>query len=383
MLAFLRVFVFYVGFAALLTWGLFALGWADALELPGFEGSRSAGGAPQTVSASRPDPVPDPVQKTSQQRQARAPEPEPTRAQPPPEPPSPPPQPKQIVAAAPPPPAASAPPPVATRAPEPPPAVAVVTPEPRIEPQPAAPVIVPQPRAPEPVAPIVAPAPPERREVRAPQPLPAPPPPAPPAAAPVSPPPKAAPPMPRSADVAPTPPAPMPKTPPPKVEAAPAPPPVARPAAQPAPATARARGGPVVHRIAGFGPDGLMDQLEAVRRSSDDVACAMFKEVKFRAGMPVLLPRSLNHLDTIAQVLNAVPERRIEIGSKLGPGRPMSTDAKLRTDRANLIRENLIELGVKRERLTIDTGENFERVAWDVSRANGGRVQSIGICVYP
>lgn len=338
MLSFLRVFVFYVGFAALLTWSLFALGLADALELPGFEGSRTAGIQTDPPGDARP-PVIDPIPKLSPPRDARPAGPERTAtvAAPPPAP---------VVVAPPPPPAAS--PPTVVKAPEPPRPVVVDL-------APAAP-----PRA----------APPPAGASMAASPPPGPPPAVAPVAAPV---PKTVPPHPRATDATP-------------VVAPVAPPPVAAPPVRaPAPAVAApvapGRWAPA-RRVAGFGPDGLADVLDDVRRSRDDIPCVMMRDVVFRAGSTVLAAGMAPRLALIAEVLSTVKTRRIEIGSKLGPGRPMASDAKLRTDRAAVIRAHLVDLGVAPDRLLIDTGEAYERVAADVSRAEGTRAQSIGLCVH-
>lgn len=150
----------------------------------------------------------------------------------------------------------------------------------------------------------------------------------------------------------------------------------------PAPAETTARTWPPGHRIAGFGPDALVDLLEDTRRARDDVACVMFRSITFKAGTTLYQPRARAELELLAKVLREFPDHRVEVGSRLGPGRPMATDPKLRIDRASLVRQNLIELGVTPARLLVDTGEAYERVAEDVGRVNGGRVQSMGVCVH-
>jgi outer membrane protein OmpA-like peptidoglycan-associated protein len=107
----------------------------------------------------------------------------------------------------------------------------------------------------------------------------------------------------------------------------------------------------------------------------------MFRNVVFKGGTTVYRPSARADLEQVAKVLNDNPGRRVELGSRLGPGRPMVTDAKLRTDRADVVRNSLISLGVAPARLAIDTGEAYERVAEDVGRINGGRVQSMGVCI--
>jgi outer membrane protein OmpA-like peptidoglycan-associated protein len=135
-------------------------------------------------------------------------------------------------------------------------------------------------------------------------------------------------------------------------------------------------------RIAGFGADALVDQLEETRRAGDDIACVVFRGLVFKAGSTTFTPRALQELDTVARALLTVPEKRVEIGSRLGPGRPMASDARLRLDRARLVRERLISRGVAPGRLLIDEGEGYERVADDLTRAGGTRVQSMGLCVH-
>ncbi len=346
MFAFLRVVVFYLGFAALLTWAMFALGWADALELPGFEGTRApAPPAPTTVSSV---PLPEPAPQPAKPRDVRPAESQVQfKPEPKPEPkPELKPEPKRVVVDTP-------PTPVRTE-------VAV------------APPVVEAPRAPEPLRvappppPLPSPPPPLFKEAKAPEPV----------AAPVVP-------QPRPPVVA----QPPVQSPPRTVDATPVSPP-APPSPPRAPVAAPTSAEPIAkawapgHRIAGFGPDALVDLLGETRRARDDVACVMFRNVVFKAGTTVYQPRALAELDLVAKVLIENPGQRVELGSRLGPGRPMATDAKLRTDRSSLVRENLIARGVAPSRLVIDTNEAYERVAEDVGRVNGGRAQSIGVCLH-
>lgn len=316
MFAFLRVIVFYIGFAALLIWGMFAFGWADALELPGFEGQRVA--VTTTPTTAR---APEPKAPVSPALPAAAPpeiKPEPKRVMIE----TPPPAPRVAEPAAPPP--ARTEVAVAAPAPEPPRPVELPKAAPPSPPSPP-PVVV---------APPTPPAPPRTVE-----------------AVPVRPPPPVAP------------------TPPPQVRAA-------------APAETTTRTWPPGHRIAGFGPDALVDLLEDTRRARDDVACVMFRSITFKAGTTLYQPRARAELELLARVLREFPDHRVEVGSRLGPGRPMATDPKLRIDRASLVRQNLIALGVAPSHLLVDTSEAYERVAEDVGRVNGGRVQSMGVCVH-
>ena len=135
-------------------------------------------------------------------------------------------------------------------------------------------------------------------------------------------------------------------------------------------------------RVAGFGADALLDQLEEARRAPDDVPCVVFRSLVFKAGTTVFAPRSRAEIEAIAKALSAVPAHRIEIGSRLGPGRPMASDVLLRSERARVVRLGLIGLGVAPDRMLLDPGEAYERVAEDVARASGGRAQSIGVCVH-
>lgn len=107
----------------------------------------------------------------------------------------------------------------------------------------------------------------------------------------------------------------------------------------------------------------------------------MFRNVVFKGGTTIYRPGARADLEQIAKVLRDNPGGRVELGSRLGPGRPMATDAKLRTDRAELVRKTLISLGVAPARLAIDTREAYERVAEDVGRVDGGRIQSMGVCI--
>ncbi len=135
-------------------------------------------------------------------------------------------------------------------------------------------------------------------------------------------------------------------------------------------------------RVAGFGVDDLASVLDDTRRGGDDIACVMLRKVVFKAGSRVLLASARTELELAAQVLATVKSRSIEIGSKLGPGRPMASDAALRIDRATIIRNRLIDLGVPATLLVVDSAEGYERVAADVTRADGSRAQSAGICVW-
>ncbi len=359
MLAFLRVVVFYIGLAAFLTWGLFALGWADALEMPGFEGSGPVAGGSVVVPGSREASL---EPKLSQPRDERSAEPA-----------------RAVVAVAP---APTAPPrrdplPAPTPEPEaraPGPArtspeldrsgSTAVVPPPQIKEPALVAAPPPTPNRPAPAAqrPTVAPAPPAAIKSTAPAPAPLPPVPA-----------KADQPSVRTA-------------PSPKVRKA-------APAVTPRPAVAPSRAPPAAskpsirgrwapqRRVAGIGVDDLASVLDDTRRGGDDIACVMLRKVVFKAGSRVLLPSARTEFELAAQVLATVKSRSIEIGSKLGPGRPMASDAALRIDRATIIRNRLIDLGVPAALLVVDSAEGYERVAADVSRAEGSRAQSMGICV--
>jgi hypothetical protein len=338
MFAFLRVVVFYLGFAALLTWGMFALGWADALEMPGFEGTR----APVvTTTTGATLPSPEPMPKASPSREVSQPglkpEPQPEPKQ------EPKPESKRVVVDTPPP---SPVPPVRTEV-----AVArpVVEPQrtqepPRLAPPPTPPPSLPrEAKAPEPVVAPIAPSPPPRAPIVTAQP---------------------------------------PQSPTRTVDAAPV-----RPTPAPAPprspvTTETTKVWAPVHRIAGFGANALVEQLANSRRARDDIACVMFRNVVFKAGTTVFQPTARSELEQVAKALNSNLGQRVEVGSRLGPGRPMTSDPKLRIDRAILVRQSLVSLGVAPARLTIDNGEAYERVAEDVGRVNGGRVQSMGVCVH-
>lgn len=104
--------------------------------------------------------------------------------------------------------------------------------------------------------------------------------------------------------------------------------------------------------------------------------CVVFRSLVFKAGTTVYAPRTRAELMTLASVLKEVPGHRLEIGSRLGPGRPMASDQQLRAERARLVRDSLIALGVMPERLVLEQADTFERVD-DV-----GRKQSIGLCVH-
>lgn len=370
MLAFLRVVLFYLGFSALLIWGMFALGLADALELPGFEGARAPAGAPALPGAVRSVPEvsrPETIRSETTKSEPLVREPVEVGRQPAPEPAR---EAKRVVVDVPPP----APPVVVPAAPAARTEVAAAAPvadaQLPVE-TPRASLQVQQPPSPPPSPPS------SRMERKDPDPVAR--------MAPSNPP---APPR-QSATNAPVVVVPPVAGPPRVVDAAPVGPPLVtapKTSSQTrAPAAASPQPGAwaPVHRIAGFGAVGLAELLADKRRARDDIACVMFRNIVFKGGTTIYRPGARADLEQVAKVLNANPGQRVELGSRLGPGRPMSTDAKLRADRAQLVRNTLISLGVAPARLAIDTREAYESVAEDVGRIDGGRIQSMGICILP
>jgi hypothetical protein len=124
-----------------------------------------------------------------------------------------------------------------------------------------------------------------------------------------------------------------------------------------------------------------MDLLEDTRRTADDVPCVVFRKVRFLAGNTVLTDGAKAELRTLAKVLAAVPGQRVQIGSRLGPGRPMATDPVLRAERARIVRNELVALGVAPARMTLDQSEIYERLLEEERRAGARPVQSIGLCM--
>jgi hypothetical protein len=389
MLAFLRVVVLYIGLGAFLTWGMFALGWADALEMPGFEVVRHGVTEVEEAAALREAAM---AGKVSRQHEPgeRSAEPgvvavAPSQRTAPAAPPAAPPM-ALREAARPPPdvvpqvavskvvvPQVVVPAPVVPKAEAPKPAVPQAIPEVRVDratPLPALSGAVAQattrevpPRVVSEAAPVVRP--PASTQTR-----------------PVS---KSD----TSADTGlvtspaarpDTAPATRPVTSPARSSAAPA---VRAPAAGPSAADKALPRGRwlAMRRVAGFGVDDLASVLDDGGRSADDIACVMLRKVRFRAGSRSLLASSRAELELVAQVLATVKSGRIEIGSKLGPGRPMASDTALRIDRAAIVRDVLITLGAPAGVMVLDDQEGFERAAADVSRAEGSRAQSMGICV--
>ncbi len=365
MFAFVRVFAFYVTSAALLTWGLFAMGWADALEMEGFSNTPVVEQSRQPPQPIAVGPLSDPVPKSALPREARAPVAEPVT---PARVPWLEPKVAVVVAPAAPAPVASAPPaavgvgvmpavPASPVAPSPSARVAAYplperAPAPVIETMPEPVRTFPRPAVDTRKAPPIVALPAKPNSVVAPQPV-------------------------RQADVAPV-------TPPYAPAAAPTPP-AARPMAAPQPdavrSPARAALWAPVRRIAGFGHDALVDQLEDTRHSAGDVPCVVMRELTFKAGTPQFHARVNQELATVAKVLALFPERRVEIGSRLGPGRPLPSDAKLRADRAQAVRTALIRLGIAADKLLPEPGDGYDRAADDLTRAGASRVQSIGLCV--
>lgn len=371
MLAFFRVFTFYLATAVLLSWGLFALGWADALELPGFESAnRTPAANPlEERAAIPPAPAAAPTPAPAQQRTAYVPPSEQYRvseiqqparpavqASPQPAPMKPvdlPSLPKASVTTA----EAARPRSLEPSKIEPLSKIDPVLPQVKVEPQKS--VAAEPPRA-APLAPVAMPAP-VAAEAR----------------------PSALPPPPQKiVEAAPIarPPAPqMPMAVPPP---APAPPAASR-APSPVPTTeaSSTRWAPV-RRVAGFGIDALADNLDEVRRGSGDVPCVVLPELTFRAGTISMQARTREELELVSKVLNAQTQHRIEIGSRLGPGRPMASDDRLRAERVRLVRESLIALGVAPERLLPESNGTYERVTDDVAKTGVARRQSIGMCVH-
>jgi hypothetical protein len=360
MLAFVRVFAFYVAMAALLTWALFALGWNDALEMPGFEGTRTPTPVPKPAVEATPAKVtavvidvPPPVRDAERKPADVAAIERPSVKPPEPLPPAP---------------AASAPQISAG-------AIGVTPPETRDK---AKEAVVAVPAKPPLQAPQTSPQIPPVKRVE----------PAAKAAAVVTEPVR---PAPQAAVIPAAPPAPVP---PPAVQAPPPPPPAIRkvePATTPDP-QARAPTGQTTRRqfsrwapqrrIAGFAADDLTRLLADAQKAPDDVPCVAFRDLAFTAGTPKPEQRASRQLALIAKALNGVAGRRIEIGSRLGPGRPMHSDKPLRAERVRVVRDTLIRYGISPDRLLVDHDDAFERVAEDVGRAAGGRVQSIGLCVH-
>ncbi len=382
--------------AALLTWILLAMGWTDLFNLPGFESARSP-----TTESGNPDP------KTAQPRSAEtAPVQQPSRvgiaevtppvarpetARPellalpgPQKPPA-----EKSVAAAPPVEA-----PVERVTPTPAPAV-VPVPE-KITP----PVVVSEPvrRSPEPVAVPVepkrapveaAPAPSVTSSTKA---LPA----STPTPAPVVQPAEVvkSPPAKRLVEMAPVPSAPAaPRVAvdaqPPPAAAQPKPQPqpeqrVAAPASAPASGPAKSQKWVATRRIAGYGPDALLDHLDDPRRANDDLPCVVFDRVQFKVGTAAPTRAVSAELDLMAKSLGAVPNGRVEIGSRIGTTRMTSANQRLAAERARFVRDGLVARGIPAERLWMDTRAAYHELVGDDLGRMGIRVAlapSVGLCV--
>lgn len=386
MFAFTRVFGVYILTAALLTWGLFAFGLAEELELPGFEGQKPPNATPVIVEERPPPPEPKRSQPADMVVEMRKAEPAPAPV----------PQP-QVIAKVP------EPAPVVI-APPLPPSIAKIEPAPeaksRAVERPVPQVLLEAPTAPPSKAvaapPIVAtplppPPAPKIAPVEAPRTLS----PAPPASrpdpvvvAPASPPPDGPPPK-RAIETPPTrmveaAPVVRPPSPPPTVQPAPS-----QPSQRaPAPSPAAAANGPrrswePVRRIAGFGPDSLIDQLEDTRRPADDLPCVAFEGVRFRAGTAQSLRSTQRQIELMATSLDAVPGTRVEIGSRIGTMQMTVANQQLAAQRARFVHDALVRRGIAPERLTMDRSAAYHEMMADVGRVSGSRAPSVGICVLP
>ena len=134
-------------------------------------------------------------------------------------------------------------------------------------------------------------------------------------------------------------------------------------------------------RIAGYGFDALIDQLETTKPSQDDIPCIMLRELRFRAGTAQGDATLQTQIGLLAKILAAFPDRRVEIGSRLGPGRPMATDPALRAGRVSAVRDGLVRLGVPASRVLVEPDGTFERVSEDARRLGLARTQSMGVCL--
>ncbi len=380
--------------AALLTWILLAMGWTDLFNLPGFES-----GKPPAIEARDPAPKTAPVRQPSHigiaevSPPASKPEnvkPEAARpellALPGPQMPSA----EKVSAAVP---AAE---PAGTRV-----APAQAAPVAAAPEKVAPPVVVTEPAKPNPV-PIAAPVVTQRAPVEvAPSPA---------VTSSTKPPPALAPapaPAVQPAEVAKSPPAkrvvemaPVPSVPPaPRVAVDAQPPPLVAPqpksqpqpeqrVAAPAPAPTS---GPLksqkwvaTRRIAGYGPDALLDHLDDPRRSNDDLPCIVFDRVRFKAGTAAPMRAVFAEIDLMAKSLGAVPNGRVEIGSRIGTTRMTLANQRLAAERARFVRDALVARGIPAERLWMDTRAAYHQlIDEDLGRMGirVARAPSIGVCV--
>ena len=72
-------------------------------------------------------------------------------------------------------------------------------------------------------------------------------------------------------------------------------------------------------RVAGFGVDALVDQLEDASRPADDQPCITFARLRFRPATAQPLRGMQNELALVAGILGAFKEARVEIGSRSAP----------------------------------------------------------------
>ena len=374
MRAYSKVFAVYLSCAALLTWMLFASGLVELLELPGFEGATNPTrptakiaeplrDAPETASRSRGSDVQtaetgERVPRRGKTDVAAAPE---RLYLPGPVPPAPAPiqavaKPEPAPQGAPEPPAADARPskvPVPERAPPPradaPARVDTKRPlEVARAPEPMPPAEPVQPVATEAARPVPPPAPPKTT---------------------AAPPPRVT-----------TPPPVPPRT----VELAPVAPLRQAPVAEVAPPSRAVPGRWMpMRRIAGFGADALVDQLEDTHRPADDLPCVAFEQVRFRVGTAQPFNGSVREIALIAESLAAFPSVRVEIGSRIGTNRLTPANQTLAVQRAAYVRNAIMARGIPLERLAVDTAASYHTLIDDLSRIGAARAPSIGVCIRP
>ena len=137
-------------------------------------------------------------------------------------------------------------------------------------------------------------------------------------------------------------------------------------------------------RIAGYGADALVDMLDDPRRSVDDQACAVFEKVQFRATTARPLRAAARELDFMARSLEAVPNGRVEIGSRIGTTQMTPANLRLSVERVRFVRDGLVARGIAADRLTLDTAAGYHNLMGDDLGRLGIRVAvapSIGVCV--
>jgi outer membrane protein OmpA-like peptidoglycan-associated protein len=99
-----------------------------------------------------------------------------------------------------------------------------------------------------------------------------------------------------------------------------------------------------------------------------------FDRLLFETGSPVLRPESRDQLHNIAEILRAYPNVHVKVGGYTDSTGDPTSNLQLSQNRANSVRQALIDLGISPSRLTAEGYGETHPVAGNVSEA--GRAQN-------